>query len=56
LEILKVGDHSRGVGVGGNIVLEWILKRQVGSMWIGFNWLRIEVSRGFNNVIKFRAP
>jgi hypothetical protein len=37
---------SGNLGVDGRIILEWVLGRQGGKLWNGFNWLRIETSGG----------
>jgi hypothetical protein len=36
-------DHSENLEVDGNIVIEWILGKQGGKLWIGFIWLRIGI-------------
>jgi hypothetical protein len=35
------GDYSEDLGVDGRIVLEWILGKWCGKLWIGFIWLSI---------------
>jgi hypothetical protein len=40
LENLKGGDYSEDLGVGGKIILEWILGQKGGKMWTGCIWLR----------------
>jgi hypothetical protein len=32
--------------VDGKIILEWILGKQAGKVWIGFIWLRIGTNGG----------
>jgi hypothetical protein len=34
-------DHMEGLGVGGKIILEWILGKYGTKMWNGCIWLRI---------------
>jgi hypothetical protein len=34
------------LGVYSKIILEWILGKQGGKVWIGFMWLSIETSGG----------
>jgi hypothetical protein len=29
------------LGIGGRIILEWILKAYIERVWTGFTWLRI---------------
>jgi hypothetical protein len=36
---LKGTDHSKGIGVGGRIILKWILGNRVWEL-IGFIWFR----------------
>jgi len=38
---LKGIDHAEEPDVNGRIILECILKRYAGSVWTGFNWLRL---------------
>jgi hypothetical protein len=40
-ENLKGRDHSEDLGVGGRIILEWILWKQGEKLWTGCIWLRI---------------
>jgi hypothetical protein len=37
-------EYSEDLGVNESIILEWILRKQVGRIWIGFIWLRIGIS------------
>jgi hypothetical protein len=47
-ESLKKGrDHLEVLGVGGRIILEWILRKQIGKVWNGCVWLRIWKNGGF---------
>jgi hypothetical protein len=46
LENLKGRDHSKDLGVDGNIILEWILGQKSEKLWSGFIWLRIGTSGG----------
>jgi hypothetical protein len=39
-------DHWEDRGVGGFIILKWILERKDGVVWIGSIWLRIEITEG----------
>jgi hypothetical protein len=34
-------DHTEDLGVDRRIILEWILGKYDGKVWIGFMWLRI---------------
>jgi hypothetical protein len=43
-EDLKGTFHSKGLGIEGRIILEWILEKQCGKLWTGFIWLRIRSS------------
>jgi len=45
-ENLKVRDHLEGLGVGGKIMLQWILWKWDGKLWTGFMGLRIGTSGG----------
>jgi hypothetical protein len=45
-EILRGTDHSENLGVGGRIILEWILGKQDGKGWTGCVCLRIGTSGG----------
>jgi hypothetical protein len=36
--------HSEDLGVDGKIILEWILGKKGGEVWIGFILLRMETS------------
>jgi hypothetical protein len=38
--------HAEDLCVGGKIILEWILGKQVGKVWTGFIRLRIRTSGG----------
>jgi hypothetical protein len=35
---------TRKTGVGGRIILEWILGKLCGRVWNGFVWLRIRIN------------
>jgi hypothetical protein len=39
-------NHYEDLGVGGRILLEWILERWDGVVWTGFIWLIIGTSGG----------
>jgi hypothetical protein len=36
--------HWKDLGVGGRIILGWILGKQGRRLWTGFIWLRIQTS------------
>jgi len=40
LEILKGRDHTEELGIGGRIILEWILWKYGGKVWTELIWLR----------------
>jgi hypothetical protein len=40
-ENLKVRDHSKGLEADGKVILEWIVGKYGGKLWVGFIWLRI---------------
>jgi len=44
LENRKGKAHSEDFGVGGNIILEWILGKYFGKVWNGCIWLRIKTN------------
>jgi hypothetical protein len=44
LENLKGRNHLEDLGIGGKIILGWILGKQVGKMWIGFIGFRIRIN------------
>jgi len=39
-------DHLENIGVGGNVILEWILRKQSRKLWTAFIWLRTETGAG----------
>jgi hypothetical protein len=39
-------DHSKYLGVDGRIMLEWILGKLRGKVWMGCIWLRTRTSGG----------
>jgi hypothetical protein len=45
-EHVKEGNKLEDLGVDGKIILEWILEKQGGKVWIGCIWLRIGTSGG----------
>jgi hypothetical protein len=45
-ENLKELNHSKDIGVGERIILEWILGKEGGKMWTGFICLMIGTSGG----------
>jgi len=38
---LKRRDHLEDVSIDGKIISEWLLGKQGGKVWTGFNWLKI---------------
>jgi len=50
-ENLKVRGHSEDFGTDGRIIIEWILKKQVGKLWIGFIWLKTDQWQEFVNMV-----
>jgi hypothetical protein len=44
ISIPAIRDHSKGLGVHGMIILEWILEKVGVKMWTRFIWLRIGTS------------
>jgi len=36
--------HSEDLGIDRKIIIEWILWKYDGKVWIGFIWLRIETN------------
>jgi len=49
-KILKGSDHSEDIGLGGRIILKWILQIRFGRMWIGLIWFGM----GSNGIILWR--
>jgi hypothetical protein len=45
-ESLKGRDHLEDVGIDGRIILQRILGKQGGKLWIGCIWLRTGTSGG----------
>jgi hypothetical protein len=41
---MKGRDHFEDLGIDWMIVLKWMLGEQVGRVWSGFIWLRIETN------------
>jgi hypothetical protein len=57
LENLKGRNHSQDLGVDGKVILERILWKWDGKMWIGFIWLRWDQWRALvNPIMNFRVP
>jgi hypothetical protein len=46
LENKEGRDHSEDEGVGGKIILEWILEKQCHKVWTGCIWFRIGTTGG----------
>jgi hypothetical protein len=46
LENLKGRDHLEDLGADGRITFDWNLGKEGVKMWIGFIWLRMEISGG----------
>jgi hypothetical protein len=43
---LEITDNMEGTGVGGMMILNWILNKPGGRAWTGLNWLREEQVAG----------
>jgi hypothetical protein len=58
LENLQGGDHLEDIGVGGKIILEWILGKQCGNVWTECICLRVrdEWQVLVNTVMNFLVP
>jgi hypothetical protein len=39
-------DNSKDLGVEGNIISKWVLRKHGGKVWTGSIWLRRETSGG----------
>jgi len=39
-------DHLEFLGIGGRIILKWIIKQSVGRSWTELNWFRIGTMMG----------
>jgi hypothetical protein len=39
-------EHYKDIGVGGKIILKWILEKYIGVLGTGFIWLRIGTNGG----------
>jgi hypothetical protein len=46
-EKLQRRDHLEGMGVGGRIILAWVLEKQGGKKWTKVMLLTIGISGGF---------
>jgi len=44
--VLKERDRLKDLGVGGRIILKWILMKWDGQAWTGLIWLRIGTGDG----------
>jgi len=43
---LRERDHLQDLGEEDRIMLNWILGKEGGKLWVGFIWLRIRTSGG----------
>jgi hypothetical protein len=57
-ENLKGTDYSEDLGVDGMIILEYIVRKERGKVWIGYIWIRIGASDGLLviTIINLRFP
>jgi hypothetical protein len=57
-ENVKKRDHSEDLGVDGNIILEWFLRKEGGKVWTEGIWLRVRPHwRAFvKTVMNLRVP
>jgi hypothetical protein len=50
------GRALENLDVDRRIILEWILGKQDGVLWIGFTWLRVQWRALLNTVMNLRVP
>jgi len=46
MKIFKGRDHLEYLGIGGTVILKWLLSQNSQRLWNRFIWLRIGVSGG----------
>jgi hypothetical protein len=48
VESLKGRVHSEDLGVDGRIILEWVVEKEGGKLWIGCIWISIGSGGGLS--------